>query len=120
MAGCVRHHRVHLGKRVNTVLIPVRYLELRPATQSVGGETQMRNNSGMLILLLMVLSLLGTTPRCLWRTHARAFLANLVAGRQAECVPEDSGDDRIGGGKGNRSAKETCYAAGQDLGLAMV
>ena len=74
----------------------------------------------MLILLLMVLSLLSAAPRCLRRTHARAFPASLIGGRQAECVPEDSGDDRIGGGKGNRSATETCNAAGQDLGLAMV
>jgi hypothetical protein len=74
----------------------------------------------MLILLLLVLSLLGAAPRCLWRTHDRAFLASLIAGRQAECVTEDSGEYRLGGGKGNRSATETCYAAGQDLGLAMV
>ena len=63
MAGCVCHHRVHEGKRVNKLIIPVRYLELPPATQSAGGETQMRDNSGMLILLLMVLPLLGPAPR---------------------------------------------------------
>ena len=41
----------------------VRYLELPPATQSAGGETQMRDNSGMLILLFMVMSLLDGAPR---------------------------------------------------------
>ena len=35
-------------------------------------------------------------------------------------MPEDSGNDRSGGGKGNHGGAETCYTAGQDLGLAMV
>jgi len=49
--------------------------------------------------------------------HARAFLASLIAGRHVECLMEDPGGD---GGKGNRGAAATCYAAGQDVGLAMV
>lgn len=50
--------------------------------------------------------------------HARAFLASLIAGRHIECVGENPGSGGRGGGKDGAAA--TCYAAGQDVGLAMV
>lgn len=46
--------------------------------------------------------------------HARAFLDSLIAGRRVECVLEGRPGD------GGRGAAATCYAAGQDLGLAMI